>query len=69
MKSTLFLAKVRSLEIESGLASVQVMSDRGGWRMYCSNCGAELAAVVDERMHYYNTEGRHSAIGYLLPLT
>lgn len=30
---------------------------------------AELRAVVDERMHYYNTERRHSAICYLSPLT
>ncbi len=29
---------------------------------------AELTAVVDERMHYYNTERRHSSIGYLSPL-
>jgi transposase InsO family protein len=30
---------------------------------------AELRAVVAERMHYYNTERRHSSIGYLSPLT
>jgi len=30
---------------------------------------AELAAVVDSRMLYYNTEPRHSSIGYLPPLT
>jgi transposase InsO family protein len=30
---------------------------------------AELTAVVDERMRYYNTERRHSAIDYLAPLT
>jgi len=29
----------------------------------------ELQAVVAERMHYYNTERRHSSIGYLPPLT
>ena len=29
----------------------------------------ELSRVVDERMCYYNTERRHSAIGYLAPLT
>lgn len=29
---------------------------------------AELRVVVDERMHYYNTERRHSSIGYLSPL-
>lgn len=28
----------------------------------------ELAAVVDRRMAYYNTERRHSSIGYLTPL-
>ncbi len=28
----------------------------------------ELVAVVDERMHYYNTERRHSSVGYLAPL-
>ena len=28
----------------------------------------ELTTVVDERMQYYNTERRHSAIGYLSPL-
>jgi transposase InsO family protein len=28
----------------------------------------ELVAVVDERMHYYNTERRHSSIGYLAPV-
>jgi len=28
----------------------------------------ELAAVVDWRMAYYNTERRHSSIGYLTPL-
>lgn len=28
----------------------------------------ELVAVVDERMHYYNTERRHSSIGYLPPV-
>ena len=30
---------------------------------------AELMAVVDNRMLYYNTERRHSSIGYLSPLT
>lgn len=30
---------------------------------------AALAAVVEQRMHYYNTERRHSAIGYVPPLT
>ena len=30
---------------------------------------AELTAVVDERMRYYNTERQHSAIDYLSPLT
>jgi putative transposase len=30
---------------------------------------AELIAVVDERMRYYNTERRHSSIGYVPPLT
>lgn len=30
---------------------------------------AELAAVVDERMWYYNMERRHSSIGYQPPLT
>lgn len=30
---------------------------------------AELRAVVAERMHYYNSERRHSSIGYLSPLT
>jgi len=29
----------------------------------------ELAAVVNQRMHYYNTERRHSSIGYVSPLT
>jgi putative transposase len=29
----------------------------------------ELIAVVDARMHYYNTERRHSSIGYVPPLT
>ena len=29
---------------------------------------AELIAVVDQRMHYYNTKRRHSSIGYLPPL-
>ena len=29
----------------------------------------ELAAVVDQRMHYYNTERRHSSIGYMSPWT
>jgi len=28
----------------------------------------ELRTVVAERMHYYNTERRHSSIGYLSPL-
>ena len=28
----------------------------------------ELVAVVDERMQYYNTERRHSSIGYVPPL-
>jgi putative transposase len=28
----------------------------------------ELVAVVDERMRYYNTERRHSSIGYLAPV-
>jgi len=28
----------------------------------------ELVAVVDERVHYYNTERRHSSIDYLAPL-
>jgi len=30
---------------------------------------AELAAVVDERMRYYNSQRRHSAIDYQSPLT
>jgi putative transposase len=30
---------------------------------------AELATVVDSRMVYYNTERRHSSIGYVPPLT
>jgi transposase InsO family protein len=30
---------------------------------------AELIAVVDDRMHYYNTVRRHSTIGYVAPLT
>lgn len=30
---------------------------------------AELRAVVDARMRYYNTERRHSSLGYLPPLT
>ena len=29
----------------------------------------DLIAVVEERMHYYNTERRHSSIGYLAPMT
>lgn len=29
----------------------------------------ELVTVVDDRMHYYNTVRRHSAIGYVSPLT
>ena len=29
----------------------------------------ELVAVVDDRMCYYNTERRHSSIGYVPPLT
>jgi transposase InsO family protein len=29
----------------------------------------ELAAVVDNRMAYYNTDRRHSSIGYVPPLT
>ena len=29
----------------------------------------ELTTVVDERMWYYNTERRHSSIGYVPPLT
>jgi putative transposase len=29
----------------------------------------ELVAVVDDRMRYYNTVRRHSAIGYVSPLT
>jgi len=29
----------------------------------------DLVAVVDVRMHYYNTERRHSTIGYLSPVT
>jgi len=28
----------------------------------------ELAGVVEERMHYYNTQRRHSALDYLPPL-
>ncbi len=28
----------------------------------------ELKAVVDSQMHYYNTERRHSSIGYLSPM-
>ena len=28
----------------------------------------ELRIVVDDRMRYYNTERRHSSIGYLSPL-
>lgn len=30
---------------------------------------AELTAVVEQRMPYYNTERRHSSIGYVPPLT
>ena len=30
---------------------------------------SELIAVVDQRMCYYNTERRHSSIGYVPPLT
>jgi transposase-like protein len=30
---------------------------------------AELAAVVDGQMVYYNTSRRHSSIGYVPPLT
>jgi putative transposase len=30
---------------------------------------AELITVVDERMRYYNTQRRHSSIGYVPPLT
>jgi transposase InsO family protein len=29
----------------------------------------ELAAIVAERMDYYNAQRRHSSIGYLPPLT
>jgi len=29
----------------------------------------ELIGVVDQRMHYYNTERRHSSIGYVPPWT
>ena len=29
----------------------------------------DLIAVVDMRMEYYNTERRHSSIGYLPPMT
>jgi putative transposase len=29
----------------------------------------ELITVVDERMRYYNTERRHSSVGYVPPLT
>ena len=29
----------------------------------------ELITIVDERMRYYNTERRHSSIGYVPPLT
>lgn len=29
----------------------------------------ELITVVNQRMHYYNTERRHSSIGYVPPLT
>ena len=29
----------------------------------------ELVAVVNQRMHYYNTERRHSSIGYVSPWT
>jgi putative transposase len=29
----------------------------------------DLVAVVDDRMRYYNTERRHSSIGYVPPLT
>jgi len=29
----------------------------------------DLVAVVDDRMCYYNTERRHSSIGYVPPLT
>ena len=28
----------------------------------------ELKTVVDSQMHYYNTERRHSSIGYLSPM-
>ena len=28
----------------------------------------ELRDIVDQRMHYYNTERRHSSIGYVSPL-
>jgi transposase InsO family protein len=30
---------------------------------------SELAMIVTERMEYYNTQRRHSSIGYLAPLT
>jgi len=30
---------------------------------------AELRDMVDQRMHSYNTERRHSSIGYVSPLT
>ena len=29
----------------------------------------ELAMIVAERMEYYNTQRRHSSIGYLPPMT
>ena len=28
----------------------------------------ELEAVVDSQVHYYNTDRRHSSIGYLSPM-
>ena len=34
-----------------------------------AQCMSELVAVVDERMRYYNTERRHSSIGYVPPST
>ena len=30
---------------------------------------SELATLVDSRMAYYNTNRRHSSIGYVAPLT
>ncbi len=34
-----------------------------------ANTLPELVAVVAQQMHYYNTERRHSSLGYLAPMT